>query len=230
NVMFATWSEQGGQDDLVWYTGHKNADGNWETTIDIRDHKTAGAYKVDVYYTLANGVMKGFGSTFFEVSSPSMTTSIENYDEEKGTFEVVVSDIVSPSGVDRVQVPVWCASDQSDIRWYDAEKQNDGSYKAKISTANHNFATGTYQVHVYVTTKNGLTQGVVAGTQNVSLPDMEIIAEDTTGEEMTYKVQATNVGLLGVVKNVMFATWSEQGGQDDLVWYTGHKNADGNWE
>ena len=229
-VSFATWSEKGGQDDLVWYTGHKNADGNWETTIDIQNHKTAGTYEVDVYYTLANGVMKGLGSTFFEVSTPSMATSIENYDDEKGTFEVVVSDIVSPSGVDRVQVPVWCASDQSDIRWYDAEKQNDGSYKAKISTANHNFATGTYQVHVYVTTKNGLTQGVVAGTQNVSLPDMEIIAEDTTGEEMTYKVQATNVGLLGVVKNVMFATWSEQGGQDDLVWYTGHKNADGNWE
>ena len=185
---------------------------------------------MDVYYTLANGVMKGLGSTFFEVSTPSMATSIENYDDEKGTFEVVVSDIVSPSGVDRVQVPVWCASDQSDIRWYDAEKQNDGSYKAKISIANHNFAIGTYQVYVYVTTKNGLTQGVVAGTQNVSLPDMEIIAEDATGEEMTYKVQATNVGLLGVLRNVMFATWSEQGGQDDLVWYTGHKNADGNWE
>ena len=230
NVMFATWSEQGGQDDLVWYTGHKNADGNWETTIDIQNHKTAGTYEVDVYYTLANGVMKGLGSTFFEVSTPSMATSIENYDDEKGTFEVVVSDIVSPSGVDRVQVPVWCASDQSDIRWYDAEKQNDGSYKAKISIANHNFAIGTYQVYVYVTTKNGLTQGVVAGTQNVSLPDMEIIAEDATGEEMTYKVQATNVGLLGVLRNVMFATWSEQGGQDDLVWYTGHKNADGNWE
>ena len=185
---------------------------------------------MDVYYTLANGVMKGLGSTFFEVSVPSMTTSIENYNEEKGTFEVVVRDIVSPSGVDQVQVPVWCASDQSDIRWYGAEKQSDGSYKAKVSIANHNFAIGTYQVHVYVTAKNGVTQGMIAGTQEVSLPDMEIIAEDTTGKEMTYKVQATNIGLLGVLKNVMFATWSEKGGQDDLVWYAGHKNADGNWE
>ena len=229
-VSFATWSEKGGQDDLVWYAGHKNADGNWETTIDIQDHKTTGTYEVDVYYTLANGVMKGLGSTFFEVSVPSMTTSIENYNEEKGTFEVVVRDIGSPSGIDRVQVPVWCASDQSDIRWYDAEKQSDGSYKAKVSIANHNFAIGTYQVHVYVTAKNGVTQGTIAGTQEVSLPDMEIIAEDTTGKEMTYKVQATNIGLLGVLKNVMFATWSEKGGQDDLVWYTGHKNADGNWE
>ena len=230
NVMFATWSETGGQDDLVWYTGHKNADGNWETTVDIRDHKTAGKYEVDVYYTLANGTMKGLGSTFFEVNRPSFTTSIQNYDEEKGTFEVVISNIVSASGVEQVQVPVWCAADQSDIRWYGAEKQNDGTYKVKVSIANHNFSVGTYQVHVYLTTKNGLTQGVVAGTQKVTLPDMKITAEDTTGEELTYRLQAANVGLLGVLKNVMFATWSETGGQDDLVWYTGHKNADGNWE
>ncbi len=230
SVLFATWSENGGQDDLVWYSGHKNAGGTWEATVDIRDHKTAGKYEVDVYYVLANGTMKGLGSTFFEVSQPDFTVEIENYNAQKGTFEVVVSNIAAPSEVAQVQVPVWCASDQSDIRWYDAEKQSDDTYKAKVGIANHKFATGVYQVHVYLTTGNGLTRGVVAGTQEVTLPDTQILAEDMTGEEMTYKLEATNLGLLGVLKSVMFATWSEAGGQDDLVWYTGHKNADGNWE
>ena len=229
-VQFATWSEQGGQDDLVWYTGHKNADGNWETTVDIKDHRTAGKYKVDVYATLANGVMRGLGTTSFEVSVPDFLVSVENYKEEEGTFEVVISNITAPSGVEKIQVPVWCAADQNDIKWYDADKQDDGTYKTKVSIANHKYSIGTYQVHVYLTTKNGLSQGQVTQGQQVILPQMKINAEDVTGKETTYRIEATNVGLLGVLQNVQFATWSEQGGQDDLVWYTGHKNADGNWE
>ena len=230
NVMFAVWSEQGGQDDLVWYTGRRDADGNWEATIDIRDHKTAGKYEVDAYATLANGVMRGLGARFFEVSAPGFTASVENYKEEDGTFEVIISNIEAPSGVEKVQVPVWCAADQSDIKWYDAEEQEDGSYKIKASIANHSYSVGAYQAHVYLTTKNGLSKGMVTEGQQVVLPQMEINVKDTTGMEMTYQAEATNVGMLGVLQNVMFAVWSEQGGQDDLVWYTGRRDADGNWE
>ncbi len=229
-VLFAAWSEQGGQDDLAWYTGNRNADGNWETTVDIRDHKTAGKYKVDVYVTLANGVMRGLGTASFDVTAPGFSASVNNYKEEGGTFEVVINNITALSGVEKIQVPVWCAEDQSDIKWYDAEKQTDGSYKVKVSIANHNYSVGLYKAHVYLTTQNGLTQGMITEGQQVILPQMQINAEDISGKEMTYRVEAANVGLLGVLQNVMFAVWSEQGGQDDLAWYTGNRNADGNWE
>ena len=155
---------------------------------------------------------------------PDFLVSVENYKEEEGTFEVVISNITAPSGVEKIQVPVWCAADQNDIKWYDADKQDDGTYKTKVSIANHKYSIGTYQVHVYLTTKNGLSQGRVTQGQQVILPQMKINAEDVTGKETTYRIEATNVGLLGVLQNVQFATWSEQGGQDDLVWYTGHKN------
>ena len=33
SVEFPTWSETGGQDDIVWYQGTRNRDGSWSATI-----------------------------------------------------------------------------------------------------------------------------------------------------------------------------------------------------
>ena len=142
---------------------------------------------------------------------------------------MVVSDVSSPSGVSRVQVPVWCASDQSDIKWYDAEKQGDGTYKATVSMSHHRYATGKYIADTYVTAGNGIQQGTGRVTQEVKLPDMEISAQDKDGKETVYSLRATNVSLLGVVRNVQFATWSVKGGQDDIEWYGGTRDSSGAW-
>lgn len=229
NVQFAVWSEDGGQDDLVWYTGKKASSGEWTTTINIKDHKTTGVYNVHAYATLANGNLKGLGTDTFEISKLGANAAIQNYDENKGTFEVVIKNISSPSGIERVQVPVWCASDQSDIKWYDAKEQKDGSYKVTVSMANHKYATGNYKVHVYLTSGNGIMSGMVAGEQRVILPYMEIGVADLNGKETEYTLTVSNVELLGVVRNVQFAVWSEEGGQDDLIWYDGIKHDDGSW-
>lgn len=228
-VSFATWSEKGGQDDLIWYSGSRNSLGEWTATADIRKHKTTGSYNVHVYATLANGMLKGLGTTTFVVEDASMETLIENYNESKGTFEVVVNAIQSKSGVSKIQIPVWCLNDQSDIRWYDAKKQDDGSYKATISIANHKYATGKYKVHAYMTTGNGISVGKIVGEQAVNIPNLQIEAVPSSGKGMKYDLKVSNVELLGVIRGVQFAVWSEKGGQDDLVWYTGYKNSLGEW-
>lgn len=228
-VTFATWSEKGGQDDLIWYSGSRNSLGEWTATADIRKHKTTGSYNVHVYATFANGMLKGLGTTTFDVEDASMDALIENYNESKGTFEVVVNTIQSKSGVSKIQIPVWCLNDQSDIRWYDAKKQDDGSYKVTVSIANHKYATGKYKVHAYMTTGNGISVGKVVGEQVVNIPNMEIEAALSSGKGMKYDLKVSNVELLGVIRGVQFAVWSEKGGQDDLVWYTGYKNSLGEW-
>ena len=159
-----------------------------------------------------------------------MEASIENYQKDKGTFDVIVKNVKSVSGVEMIQVPVWCAKNQSDICWYTAAKQEDGTYKATVSMANHGYAVGTYNVHVYMTTKNGLRPSIVAGTQKVERPEVKLNVQDEAETETNYKLKVTNVGMLGNVKNVLFATWSEAGGQDDLVWYTGQSKSNGEWE
>ena len=230
NIQFATWSVENGQDDIRWYNGSRNSLGEWTGTAEIKNHKSTGTYNVHVYATLSNGTMKYLGMTTFNVTKPTLSVETGNYQKNEGTFDVLITDVNSPSGVEKIQVPVWCASNQSDIKWYTAEKQSDGSYKVTVSMANHKYAVGEYKVHTYITTGNGMT--VFGGsTPNVSmsLPDMEVSAKDVDGKETTYVLKVTNTNLLGVIKNIQFATWSVENGQDDIRWYNGSRNSLGEW-
>ena len=49
SVQFPTWSEENGQDDIVWYDAVKNEDGAWTCEINLEDHQTSGIIDVHVY-------------------------------------------------------------------------------------------------------------------------------------------------------------------------------------
>ena len=230
SVQYAVWSEANGQDDLIWYNGQKINSELWQTKVDISRHHTSGRYRVDVYATI-NAVQRGVGSTTFTVTNPSVSTfKIENYNQSAGTFDVIVSGINSKSGVKKVQVPVWSTSNQSDLVWYNATRQSDGSYRVKVSIANHQYHTGTYQVHMYLTSGNGIQIGKTT-TYNVKNPTATIQVNDASnGKETNYTIKATNMGLYGNCSSVQYAVWSEANGQDDLIWYNGQKIHSGLWQ
>lgn len=230
NVQFAVWSEDNWQDDLIWYQAIKKVNGAWEANAKINNHKTAGKYQVHVYATLADGTLKFLGSTSFNISK-NIATSMEivNLDDTTGSFEVVLSGVEAKSGIQNVQVPVWHMSDQSDIKWYQAERQNDGTYRTKVYMSNHNCAVGTYNVHAYVSSQNGLKSFVGKTTQEMSLPDMEFSVTDNDGKETNYTALLANINALGVVRNVEFPTWSDKDGQDDIIWYQGIQTSPGTW-
>ena len=103
--------------------------------------------------------------------------------------------------------------------WHTAEKQSDGSYKATVNIADHDYLIGDYNIHVYLYTNNGLLKTYVSPTFNVEMPDVDINAKDSDGTESTYNLKMTGAGTVKNVKRVRFAVWSEKNGQDDLVWY-----------
>ena len=37
-VYFPVWSEENGQDDIVWYPAEKQVDGSWICTVNLADH------------------------------------------------------------------------------------------------------------------------------------------------------------------------------------------------
>ncbi len=228
-MNFAVWSAEGGQDDLIWYGGAKDSNGDWKATAAISNHKTAGIYYVHVYGVVTTGVQKFVGSTTFEVSPASVgTLKVANYDQNAGSFDVVIDDIKAVSGVAKVQVPVWSTSNQNDIRWYEAEKQSDGSYIVHVKISTHNYNTGRYAIHMYLYTNNGLTY--FKGTsQEVKEPKVTITAKDADGTEKSYRLKAENAGMAGNFQRVSFAVWSVNGGQDDIVWYSGTKDSNGDW-
>ncbi|MBM6931799.1 GBS Bsp-like repeat-containing protein, partial [[Clostridium] spiroforme] len=56
-IQFAVWSDEGGQDDLKWYTAAKDEVGNYSYTVKISDHRTAGQYQVHCYMVKNDGNM-----------------------------------------------------------------------------------------------------------------------------------------------------------------------------
>ena len=170
------------------------------------------------------------GNTTFDVSSISVQKiQAKNVDAVNGSFDVVVSGFVSPSGVHTVQVPVWSKSDQSDIHWYTAAKQADGTYIAHVEISNHDYNYGKYTIHTYVTAGNGVYK--FTGSTSTSIyPLQATVSAVLSSDEKTCSLSASGVQMPGGVQKVYFAVWSEEGGQDDLVWYAAEKSSDRKWD
>lgn len=162
-VFVPSWSLVNGQDDLVWHKASKQADGSYRVTIKASEHKhSSGKYRADAYLIDNAGNRQYLTETVTEVSEtkPSGSISILN-NNGAGSFDVLISDVYSPKGVSTVQVPIWSEKDgQDDIRWYQATRQADGSYKVNVQVANHKYSTGTYNVHLYYIQNDGSQIGV----------------------------------------------------------------------
>lgn len=181
-VQFPVWSK-GDQSDIRWITAQKTSSGAWEADVSISGYQIGDIYQVHAYASLTNGKQVFIGNSTFKVVGPSADVTIKNYSAENGTFDVVVENIVAPAGVKEVQVPVWSLRDQSDIVWYRAEKQSDGTYKVGVDIANHKNNTGTYNIHIYILGNDGSQTMVASTTQKVEASAVEITAKDETGKE-----------------------------------------------
>ena len=192
--------------------------------VSITNHKELGEYNVNAYYITQNNELQGIASTTFNVSQTTKCAGIQvsEVNGNKGTFKVTVSGVFAPSGVQTVQIPMWCADNQSDIVWYTAIKETEGIYSAIMNVKNHAYHFGNYKINVYATMGNGIFSGVGGTSQMIN------------AENYIYNryISATQreVCLLGADgEQVLFPTWSETNGQDDIVWYSGVNRGNGTW-
>ena len=227
-IQFAVWSNQNGQDDLNWYTGTKS--GNvWSTNIAVKNYKRYGKYNVHAYAVLNDGTSVFLKAMSFNVTKPTAKLTVEKQNGSNGTAEVTISNIQSKSGINSVLVPVWSQENQSDLVWYTAQKQSNGSYKITIDMGNHNYNEGTYRIACYIVDGNEIQTGITSTTCEMKLPNTYLNVKDTAGTEKEFQVTLGNASAYGNIRQVQFAVWSVQGGQDDLIWYGAEKKNAGTW-
>ncbi|MDU4508852.1 MAG: GBS Bsp-like repeat-containing protein, partial [Streptococcus sp.] len=233
-VLVPSWSLVNGQDDLVWHKASKQADGSYRVTIKASDHKhSTGKYRADAYLIDNAGNRQYLTETVVEVSEtkPSGSISILN-NNGAGSFDVLISDVYSPKGVRTVQVPIWSEKDgQDDIRWYEATRQADGSYKVNVQVADHKYSTGTYNVHLYYIQNDGSQIGVGAAQTKVALsePKADLAITSLNNATGSYDFVISNLVAPYGFKEVLVPTWSEKNGQDDIIWYKAAKQANGDY-
>ncbi|EFW08163.1 N-acetylmuramoyl-L-alanine amidase [Streptococcus anginosus 1_2_62CV] len=238
-VKLPTWSNVDGQDDIIWYTATRQVNGTYKATVKASDHKrSTGLYHIHLYYIQNNGKLVGIGGTTTEVSiaRPKGTLTIQNKDANKGTFEVIVSNVSNPDGVREVKLPTWSnVNGQDDIIWYTATRQANGTYKAFIKASDHKNSTGLYYIHLYYVQNNGTLIGVGGTSTNVTIsaenlkPTGKITIQNNNPKTGTFDVVVSNVSSPYGVREVKLPTWSSVNGQDDIIWYTAAKRADGTY-
>ena len=235
-VKIPFWSHANGMSDIKWYTPTRQADGSYTVTVKASDHENAnGRYEAQVFYIDARGQKRFVQKAFVERNDPSKPTGVISITNNKdsGTFDVVISDVYSPKGVRTVQVPIWSEVDgQDDIRWYEAVRQTNGSYKVTVQVANHKYSTGIYNVHLYYIQNDGSQIGVGGTQTNVTLsePKADLAITGLNNTTGSYDVVISNLFAPRGFKEVLVPTWSEKNGQDDIIWYKATKQANGDYK
>ena len=235
-VKIPFWSHANGMSDIKWYTPTRQADGSYTVTVKASDHENAnGRYEAQVFYIDARGQKRFVQKAFVERNDPSKPTGVISITNNKdsGTFDVVISDVYSPKGVRTVQVPIWSEVDgQDDIRWYEAVRQTNGSYKVTVQVANHKYSTGIYNVHLYYIQNDGSQIGVGGTQTNVTLsePKADLAITGLNNATGSYDVVISNLIAPRGFKEVLVPTWSEKNGQDDIIWYKAAKQANGDYK
>ena len=241
SVSVPIWSDVNGQDDLVWYVATKQNDGTYKVSVKASDHKNStGKYNIHLYYNQLNGKQIGVTATTTEVTigkrpeelRPSGKLSIENKNDQTGTFDAVIRNVVAPTGLKEVLVPVWSNQNgQDDLIWHKAVLQSDGSYRATVKASDHKNDSGKYNVHVHFIDSNNhrsyVTQTVTEIQQNK--PSGTLTIENNNSETGTFDAVIRNVVAPNGLKEVLVPTWSNKNGQDDLVWHKAIRQSDGSY-
>ena len=175
-VYLPTWSSKDEQDDVQWYIAERQADGTYKKHVRSQDHKfSVGEYKVHLYYLNEDGQMQGAGGEKLMVSvapeniRATGKINIQNNNARTGTFDVVVTNVSNPGGIQAVYLPTWSTDkDQDDVKWYLAQKQANGTYKITVRASDHKLSTGEYKIHLYYKQDNGQLIAVDATTTQVS--------------------------------------------------------------
>ena len=168
----------------------------------------------------------------------SGTISIVNNNPTLGSFDVVISNVKAPNGVETVSVPIWSEiNGQDDIIWYTANRQNNGTYTVNVKASAHKNSTGLYNVHLYYIQKDGQLTGVGGTTTQVFIgktpeqlkPKASFAIENNNAKAGTFDAVITNISAPLGVREVLVPSWSLENGQDDLIWHKATKQNDGSY-
>ena len=241
-VSVPIWSETGGQDDLVWYTANRQANGTYTVNVKASDHKNStGLYNVHLYYVQNNGQMTGVGGTTTTVAVGKKNQTPVSADltiaksEKDGTFTITAKNLQGFDGYKEVKIPFWShANGMKDIIWYTPTRQADGSYTVTAKASDHENADGKYEAQVFYVDAQGQNKFVKkAFIDYTATKPVNAVAADLTitksEKDGIFTITAKNLQGFDGYKEVKIPFWSHANGMKDIIWYTPTRQADGSY-
>lgn len=216
----ALWSEENGQDDLAWH--------------EMEYDSSIGALTLSVSPDVLRHTGKAYAHVYTDIGSKSEFVNGLEFNTEQireklyietdrnaGSFRLVVNkNAVSPD-FDSVVIPVWSKADQSDIVWYQADKDETGNYSVESNISRHGGNLAEYYAHAYGCTSNGSKIFIDGKLMNFNASCDSIKCEKK--DNKNYIISVVNPGVPGGISKIEAAVWSDNNGQDDLAWTEGSR-------
>ena len=225
NVKFAVWSTSN-QSNLVWYNGTRQSDGAYTVDVDLSKHGYQyGLYQVHAYIIDGNGASV-LVTNHVEIKQPTpVLTATGNGNQTQ--FNIKAGNVGYAGGVKGVSIAVWSSvGGQDDLRWYQAQKQGNGTWSVNVPIVNHKSA-GTYNAHMYIVDGNGGMHFGASTTFTVEGPKAGTVTfENVNNTTGAFRARIAGSTAKAGISSVRFAVWSKSD-QSNLVWYNGTKQSDG---
>lgn len=224
-VLIPVWSEKNGQDDIVWYPAKQIAQDRYAAQVAIANHKgDTGLYHAHVYGRGADNKLVGLAASRFihrlEESKDTLSAAVAISQKTATTATVTVTQKGKP--ISGIRVAAWSKTNgQDDLKWYQASPVGQ---KASVTVNMRDLSNTTdyYSIHVYTDYQDGTTKGVNLGDHAFVRPQ---IKEDLTAQTSRDGILiALKSDAITDYKQVRFAVWSDNKGQDDLRWYAADSN------
>lgn len=176
------------------------------------DNADDAAKLKDENFLKALGVADATGiAKAYNLSKVGLTIEKNDFD---GTFKVKINGDIS--NLDKYSAAVWCEDNgQDDLLWYEFKKQNSTLAIVDSSVKKHKQEFGRYVVHLYY---GGAY--VTATTFVITSSTAAFSINDINKNETEYELALNISNVPSDLKNINFAVWSDDKGQDDLKWFT----------
>ena len=157
---------------------------NWG--IDIRSRSTTYGTNISLTKSNRTAAQRFYITT---IHGPTiLDCQVTNFDTTALTFDIIMK-IDCPEGIKRVRVPAWSEPNQSNIYWYEAELQDDGTYKVTVDIKEHNGGyKGNYTCHMYLTSDYDLEYSYSLGHIKWDGTDTQLDTEEFTKDQSYKKI------------------------------------------
>lgn len=217
SVTLPTWTENKGQDDIIWYKTTKDSTTTYSAAISVAEHNLeSGKYNVHVYGTSAvTNSLTGLLGTSFQGDYAFGDVAVSASLGQKGINITIPSDV---SKAITVYHAVWSAkNDQDDIVWYKVPSNGE-------LTAKYTGDYGKYLIHTYGVVNRRM---IGLNTTSIDVVNPSVSVDLTKVSETSVKVTISDVP--AYMTSIVLPTWTENKGQDDIKWYQATKQSDGSY-
>ncbi len=219
-IQLPTWTENNGQDDLIWHTYSENAAAgsvNVSYRINCADHNNEeGTYITHIYAWDWSSNEAVYNGDITVVNIDRTAPQISGVEVDKPPHPVFEADsfyrisysVYDAFGIKTIKIGHWTEDDKSDIVW-DIEDANLSGTIAKlgeqyIKRSAHNNKYGTYHTCVEITDFSGNTSTVTADDIYFAPPSDGDINDDNI-VDITDAIFIARLGIGKIKNNAMYS-------------------------